>query len=522
MFGLIIFTSGQLFRMAIKSKALVILGAAFILLSYPLLLASTFAWSELLFTFLAILFIIFLPKFLYQRRFIVLFFLSILAALCCLQKYIGITVIFTGFTFLAFMPKASFTQKLKYVIAFGCISATPLVIWLIRNYTLTSTFTEDKGPSQYSLLQNISQTLHILTIGLIPYIVSSVWSRIIIIISGVVFLVVMAQMVIAPLSRYNLNKRTLVEAPQIFCVGVFVVAYTLFLVISASIVAINPIYNRLLIPIYVFIIFLVFLLLDKAIQPVEIIICHSSRQYRLISFSVVMIMSGVLANKFLLALDSSGGILGLTTISNIRTFQVILIMAGIVLLTQRQIARICTVQAGRLRVSARFANSLNRLIRQKAGKNFVVIGLCTIWLMLPLVGISKKISVWTQKGVGGCNTVVWRESSLIKFLQVHPLEGKIYSNKPHAVYMLNNAMSARWSPRKHLYASPSSHTDDITKLQKLLSSNSNIYLVWFDTGGLDWLYSFQELDSIFDMKIVTTCSDGAVYLVKSNLHKYHT
>jgi len=55
-FGLIVFASGQLFRMHMRSTALAILATTSVLLSVSLLNVSVFAWTEPLFTLLTILF----------------------------------------------------------------------------------------------------------------------------------------------------------------------------------------------------------------------------------------------------------------------------------------------------------------------------------------------------------------------------------------------------------------------------------------------------------------------------------
>ena len=40
------------------------------------------------------------------------------------------------------------------------------------------------------------------------------------------------------------------------------------------------------------------------------------------------------------------------------------------------------------------------------------------------------------------------------------------------------------------------------------------YLIWFENCDVDYMYNIQELCSIFEMEIITTFTDGAIYLVK--------
>lgn len=508
-FGLIVFTSGQLFRMAIKSNALVILGTVSILLSYPLLYVSTHAYSEPLFVLLAVLFIIYLIKFLNQRRFIVLFLLSILAALSCLQRYMGVTIILTGFASIIFLPKAHLKERLKYAIVFGVMSITPFIIWILRNYMLTSTFTGVRLPSQRTLLYNTVSTLSCLTTWFMPYEVPF-WIGLI----GSSFVVFILITVIHFL-HHKLNKGLTAVSFQLWPSGVFVLVYIIFLIASSTNVAIDAISDRLLVPIYVFVIFFVFISIDRFQHPVEFI---PSPKFYSVCFRLIpiaMILAGIVGNEIVITrYVSSDGVLEPTTISNIRIFQAVLLLTGILLLTRRRIAVAYNKLVNRVATGIKAANPLNRLLRKKELRNVTVIGLCIIWLMCSLVHVSKELLAWTRTGAGGYNTVTWRESSLMEWVRTHPLEGMVYSNAPDAIYILTG-MSARTSPRKDLYNSTATTTDNISKFRKLLTSESDTYLVWFnEVRWRDYLYSVEELGSSFDLEIVATCSDGNVYVVK--------
>ncbi len=507
-FGLIIFTSGKLFQMAIKSKAIVILGTVSILFSYPLLRVSTYAWSEPLFVLLAILFIIYIPRFLNVRGFVTLFSLSILAALSCLQRYMGVTIILTGFALIIFLTKAHLRERLKYAIVFGVMSITPCVIWILRNYMLTSRFTGTRPPSQRTLLLNTFSTLRCLTTWFVPYEVPF-WIRLI----GIGF-VVSILTAVARFLHYRLKSQTTFASIQVWSAAVFVLIYTIFLIASSTSVAIDAISDRLLAPIYVFVMYLVFICMDRFSQPIEIIYPRTFFSYWHRLIPIAMILSGVVANEFVLTrYVSSDGVLKPTTISNIRQFQAVLLLTGILLLTRRQIAVAYKKIVVRVAASIKASNPLNRLLRKNELRNFTVIGLCIIWLMCPFVRVSKELLDWTCSGAGGYNTPTWRESSLMEWIRTHPLEGRVYSNAPDAIYILTG-MSARMSPRKDLYNSTATTTDNISKFRKLLTSETDTYLAWFENKKKAYLYNIEELSSSFAMEILATCSDGSVYFIK--------
>jgi hypothetical protein len=242
LFGLIIFISGQLFRTSLCSKKLIILGVASILLSVPLLGVSTMVCSEPLFILLVILFIICLLKFLSEKRWHILVLLSIIAALSCIQRYIGVTLVFTGVVSIIFLlPKTSFSRKLRYGIVFCAVSITPLFIWIVRNYILAGTFFGSRLSSDYSLSHNIYRTLDVVTTWFLPQ-ETPFYMR-------MIGACLMALLIIGA-TLYFRSKRN-------GYTGIFILIYSFFLISTATKVAFNMIDDRLLSPIYVFIVFLI-------------------------------------------------------------------------------------------------------------------------------------------------------------------------------------------------------------------------------------------------------------------------
>jgi len=408
-FGFIVFTSGQLFLKRIRSKVLAILGSLSILLSMPLLSVSIMAWTEPLFTLLAILFVLCLSKFLCWKTLPLLFLLAVIAALGCLQRYVGITLILTGFILIAFsMSRVPLRERFKYAIAFGSIGVSPVSIWVIRNYMLTSTLTGSRRPSSYTLYQNIVYTLDVLTKWFLPHEMSLLIGLI-----GV-SLVVSILMAIIVFVRYNLSRRASIGLMQAWSVGTFVLVYTLFVIASSTIVAADRISDRLLVPIYVFVMFLVFIGIESASNWLKV---------------------------------------PLTT---------------------------------------------NILIK------LIFIGLCTIWLIYSLAKVSHNVLTWTRSGAGGYSQVIWRESTLMKWLQIHPLDGQIYSNAPDAIYILTG-ITARMSPNRRT---------GISQFWESMSLEDNNYFVWFNNNPRNYLYGMQELISMLEFEEVAVLSDGAIYLLE--------
>ncbi|MGA9351536.1 MAG: hypothetical protein WBW48_22380 [Anaerolineae bacterium] len=144
---------------------------------------------------------------------------------------------------------------------------------------------------------------------------------------------------------------------------------------------------------------------------------------------------------------------------------------------------------------------------------FLPIGL-GLWLVYPFLYSGNLVIDSIRNGAGGYSTTVWMNSELISYLRQHPLRGSVYSNTPHAIYILTG-MSARPSPSKHSRDdSLLSPVDDFQQLKTSVASGNDTYIVWFDDESLLSFYNIQELRSVFDLEIVVKTSDGAVYLIK--------
>lgn len=92
----------------------------------------------------------------------------------------------------------------------------------------------------------------------------------------------------------------------------------------------------------------------------------------------------------------------------------------------------------------------------------------------------------------------------MKWLQIHSLNGQIYSNAPDAVYILTG-ITARMSPNRRT---------DISQFWESMSLEDDNYLVWFNNNPRSYLYDVQEVASMLKIEEVVVLSDGAIYLLE--------
>jgi 4-amino-4-deoxy-L-arabinose transferase-like glycosyltransferase len=409
-FGLIIFGSGQLLLGYLKSRILALCGVLFILLSPPLLTVSVMAWTEPLFILLAILFLIQLGKFLEHRWFGPLLLLAVISALACLQRYIGVIIIAAGFMAIIYpAPNVRLLRRLKQGLLFGIISGLPLVLWLVRNYLLASSLAGTRPPAEFTLLKNLILTGDTVTGWFLP-------QRIPLLARLSTAGLVATLFAVAFISLDKNERHSYIQRVQIWFIGAFVFLYSVFVVVGASFyAALGPIGERFLAPLYVFILFLLFIGADSAWQNLK----HSG---------------------------------------------------------------------------------MNR----KISLIFALVWL-TAWLVLSVFRTSESVYKRMKNGAGVFTTTGWIKSPLLDSLRSKPLDGRIFSNAPDAIYILTGIAGQ---------LSPSRYEVDPEKMKSMMVEGRS-YVVWFEDVDRPHLYSRSELASRLVLEEIGRFTDGTIYLIKS-------
>ncbi len=266
-FGLIIFTSGQLFRMFIKSNTLVILATLLILFSVPIFAYSTMALSEPLFALWGMLFAICLLKFLKERRLRFLLLTGLFAALSFLQRYMGVAFILTGgIVMLSPLLKSPLVQRLKYTALFGLVAVMPGAVWVARNLILTSTVTGERVLSkanmlEHGLYQNVQWAIRGVGVWFLP--ASS--DIIQLVLGGFAVSIFLIAIIVSLRRRRKTGLDT--KLTRAWPVGILLFIYILWLIASETLVPSEPIINsRFLLAMEPFAILLVFIGVENALR----------------------------------------------------------------------------------------------------------------------------------------------------------------------------------------------------------------------------------------------------------------
>jgi hypothetical protein len=141
-FGLTVYMSGLLFRKVLVSRMLVLAAIAAALLSPALVSVSVMAWTEPLFALLLVLYLGRLYAFISGGRASTFALLCLVTVLAGFQRYIGASLILSGaLAMLVVMSRVSAKRRAVYALVYGLVCGVPVLLWLVRNYHLTSTFT---------------------------------------------------------------------------------------------------------------------------------------------------------------------------------------------------------------------------------------------------------------------------------------------------------------------------------------------------------------------------------------------
>lgn len=503
-FGLTVFATGHLLRRHLESWALVILGTTSILISVVLLRVSIQAWSESLFVLLAILFVICLSRFLTEQRFVFLLLIAVLAGLACVQRYMGITLVLTGIVSIALLMRTkSLQDRFWYLTFFGLVSLIPVLFWIGRNYWLTSSLTGSRPLYQLSFLGNIGNAFATLASWLLP-------TNYVTMTPARVFLVIMALAVLAALValglRSRLSRPVLLPAVRLAPAGIFVTVYTLSLLAAATLVGWDPMDDRLLAPIYVFVLLFVLLGVEQAMNGTPQAAQRKWNSQRLwLVLGLLLVFAGLMFNEWTVGKlvsfgEIKGQLLGVNLLSvngSIQTpFRVMILILGI-----------ASVLFGLLVIALRKKPWIGRL---------VIVGILGIWLTYPIAQTSFYVSTKVKDGAGGFNSARWRGSPLIDHLMNNPLDGTVYTNVPHVIYILtqtSGTSSARGLPFEA--NSTSISTTSMAVLRAAMASDvGDTYLVWFDDERLGSNQAFRDVSSKFEFEEIKKSPDGGIYLLK--------
>ena len=151
LFGLTVFVAGWWLWRRLESRLLALWGCAAVAVAWPLTWMASWAMSETAFILLALLALIQTEKFLEGGKRSALIAAAALAALACLTRYLGVSVVLAVALLLVFRRGAGPAEKARNLIVYAVVSLLPLCLWLWRTFLLTGTLAGNRGRAFYPL-----------------------------------------------------------------------------------------------------------------------------------------------------------------------------------------------------------------------------------------------------------------------------------------------------------------------------------------------------------------------------------
>lgn len=277
--ALTVFLSTMWLRRNLRSRFLVVWACAAIVLSPPLVLVSSWAWSEAVFILLTMLSLFFLDKFISGGKRSALLAAAAFTALACLDRYIGGAIVAAAAPLLLLRKDAALRERVKSAAVYSIIALAPLCAWLLRNILRSGA---PFGQYEYSPLNSPLFNMESGFVTFAEWAASRpVWRHIWFdsipastetadlwrsIIGGALFLAFL--LLLAAAAGHALT-RSLRQARQIgpaVTPAVFVVVFTCLITMNASVQGVEPINERLLSPVYLPLLLLAALALDRFFQ----------------------------------------------------------------------------------------------------------------------------------------------------------------------------------------------------------------------------------------------------------------
>lgn len=239
-FGMIVVLAGWTLRALGMARATVMVCCVATVLAIPLVHVSVYAWSEVVFILFVLAALLQLNSFGRRARLSRLVWAATFAALACLTRYVGVTVIAAGGAALLGFPGKPLRVRLGYLLTYLGIAVAPLAVWLARNYLISSTLTGSRPQATASFLGNVSLLLNAVNVWFLPH-------------CGPVLLhaaltIAIIALALVGVSRFTRQRREdtpvrwrILQCPFFW----FLIIYPTFIVAAASLIAFDPIDNRL-------------------------------------------------------------------------------------------------------------------------------------------------------------------------------------------------------------------------------------------------------------------------------------
>ena len=231
--GTLIVSNALLFKLT-RSAALRCGVMIALALSVPLTNIANSGLSETLFIPLSLLSIYFVGQ--YQERSSLFYFLpaALFALLCCMTRYIGVSVVAALLVSILICPTLTFGKRLLHGALFLMITLTPLTVWCLINKHYSGTMMGQRNPGTSSISDCLNSLWNCLGAAMVQPI----------------FAIILACAAAIGLAIWLLTRRE-TDSPYLRSAPLFAAIYAFMIVFSSANYNIDMIDDRLTSPLFV-------------------------------------------------------------------------------------------------------------------------------------------------------------------------------------------------------------------------------------------------------------------------------
>ncbi len=262
-FGLTIFAAGQWLRQRIHSRFLVLWTCLAILFALPLAHWASVVMTDTPFVLFVTLALLQTDNFLQKGKQTSLLWAAVFTALACLTRYIGPALIFTVLPLLLFQRGIAPFEKLKRIGLYAAISATPICLWLLRNFLRFDSPMGNRPPTNYALPRILDEVISHLTRWLFLDLSLGEFHVFAEAVTGLALLILVIALGVTLRAQQKAAAWTDLTSLCLF--PAFTLVYFIFLIQAVQTSGIGPRY-RYLLPVYIPLLFTAVLVIDRFLR----------------------------------------------------------------------------------------------------------------------------------------------------------------------------------------------------------------------------------------------------------------
>ena len=263
-FGLTIFAAGQWLRQRIHSRFLVLWTCLAILFALPLAHWASTVMTDTPFVLFVTLALLQTDNFLQKGKQASLLWAAVFTALACLTRYIGPALIFTVLPLLLFQHGIAPFEKLKRIGLYAAVSATPICLWMLRNFLRFDSPMGGRPPLNYALPEILDAVISHLTRWLFLDLSLGEFHRFAEELTGLALLVLV--IALGVILRAQQKAAAWTDLTSLCLFPAFTLVYFILLIQAVQTSGVGPAKYRYLLPVYIPLLFTAVLVIDRFLR----------------------------------------------------------------------------------------------------------------------------------------------------------------------------------------------------------------------------------------------------------------